>query len=229
MNKKPEELLDIYNEDWMHIGTSSRSEVHRLGLRHRTFHCWLIRRDGSDRYVRFQKRQSSKDTYPGCWDITAAGHLEAGESVMDAMREIEEELGIKPHSSELLPLGSHEERSTGIAGGVSFIDHELSEEFALVWGQPLLSHRLQREEVAGIYEARLDDMIALFEGQLHELQADGGEWADPEGLPSGSPGAPDSLSSAGLVPVVRAVRAADFVPRQAGYYARLFRRLLELA
>ncbi|WNQ12825.1 NUDIX domain-containing protein [Paenibacillus aurantius] len=40
-----------------------------------------------------QRRHPGKDTYPGLFDITAAGHLEAGENVSDGIRELKEELG----------------------------------------------------------------------------------------------------------------------------------------
>ena len=33
-----DELLDIYDDDFKHIGTMSRKEVHRLGYWHYTFH-----------------------------------------------------------------------------------------------------------------------------------------------------------------------------------------------
>jgi isopentenyldiphosphate isomerase len=42
-----------------------------------------------------QKRSAHKDEFPGLWDSSAAGHLDAGESYIDcARRELAEELGI---------------------------------------------------------------------------------------------------------------------------------------
>ena len=39
----------------------------------------------------------SKDTHPGTWDSSAAGHLEAGEGYDEAAaRELQEELGLSP-------------------------------------------------------------------------------------------------------------------------------------
>ncbi|MDF2838037.1 MAG: hydrolase, partial [Paenibacillus sp.] len=98
-----EERFDIYDKDMNPIGTATRSETHANGYWHRSFHCWLIRRDGDRLLVRFQQRKPSKDTNPGCYDITAAGHLSAGETVRDAVREIEEELGVTARFEELLP------------------------------------------------------------------------------------------------------------------------------
>ena len=41
-----------------------------------------------------QRRSSHKDTYPNCWDVSCAGHFEAGDDSESTFRkELEEELG----------------------------------------------------------------------------------------------------------------------------------------
>ncbi|WP_245850930.1 NUDIX hydrolase [Paenibacillus herberti] len=220
-------MFDVYDENWQPAGIASREDTHRLGLRHRAFHCWLINCSSGQPNVRFQKRQIGKDTYPDYLDITAAGHLTAGEEVYDAMREIEEELGISAIFDELIPLGWHEKRATGIAGGKPFIDHERSDVFALHCDLPLLQHRLQREEVSGIYEAPLEDLIRLFEDKVDIIEASGAEWGnDASGFKASGTIAG---TTTGLVPVRLKIQAKDFIPREQDYYAELFRRLLELA
>lgn len=67
-----DELFDIYDEQLRPLGTATRAETHAKGYWHRSFHCWLTRREGNRRFVRFQLRQAGKDTNPGCYDITAA-------------------------------------------------------------------------------------------------------------------------------------------------------------
>ncbi|AJY74465.1 NUDIX hydrolase [Paenibacillus beijingensis] len=206
------EFFDIYDEEWKPAGIASRADVHAHGWRHMTFHCWVTRREGGRHYVWFQLRQSSKDTFPDCFDITAAGHLAAGETVRDALRELKEELGIDAAFESLLPLGSHDEVTAGTAGGVPFIDHERSHEFALPVDVPLSSLKLQHEEVAGVYEAELAAVIDLFEGRRSEIIARGVE----------------STASGELLPAKRTVTADRFVPRDGGYYAELFRTIRRL-
>lgn len=74
------------------IDQHPRSEVHRLGLRHRAVHI-LIFNERSEVFL--QQRSLSKDSCPGVWDSSSSGHLDTGESYGDAaVRELEEELGL---------------------------------------------------------------------------------------------------------------------------------------
>ncbi len=92
-----DEMFDVVNERDEVIGCRSRSEVHRLGLRHRAVHVLVFNGQGA---VFLQKRSRSKDTFPGAWDSSAAGHLAVGESYdAAAWRELQEELGWVPTSA----------------------------------------------------------------------------------------------------------------------------------
>jgi isopentenyldiphosphate isomerase len=47
--------------------------------------------------VFLQKRSLKKDTFPGAWDSSASGHVDTGEDYdACALRELREELGLKP-------------------------------------------------------------------------------------------------------------------------------------
>ncbi len=39
-----DELIDIFDENMNLLGTAMKSQAHREGLWHKTFHCWLARR-----------------------------------------------------------------------------------------------------------------------------------------------------------------------------------------
>ena len=67
--------------------------MHRLGLQHRAVHVLIFNARGE---VFLQKRSLTKDTFPGAWDSSASGHLNAGE-IYDrcAVRELREELGLE--------------------------------------------------------------------------------------------------------------------------------------
>lgn len=208
------ERFDIYDEQDRPIGTATREEAHARGLWHHTFHCWLVRRgEGGQIQVLFQKRSESKDTNPGRFDITVAGHLSAGETVSDAAREMEEEIGWSVPFEELVPYGTIREEGRGEVRGVPYIDREVSHVFGCLTAEPLEAFRLQQEEVAGLYEADAEELIALMQGERASVSAAGLRLA-----PDGTPTAEQVM-----------LLADDFVPRDRGYYVSVFRFLRELA
>jgi isopentenyldiphosphate isomerase len=97
------EYFDVLTEEGEKTGKQKlRSEVHRDGDWHAVVHAWVI---NDAKEILVQKRSMKKDTYPGKWDISCAGHIEAGEEVLPtAVREFEEELGVKVTESEMIPL-----------------------------------------------------------------------------------------------------------------------------
>jgi isopentenyl-diphosphate delta-isomerase type 1 len=87
-----EEIFDVVDDRDEVIGRERRSEVHRRGLNHRAVHVLVFNAAGE---LFLQRRSMSKDTYPGVWDSSASGHLDAGETYdACALRELREEIGL---------------------------------------------------------------------------------------------------------------------------------------
>jgi len=88
-----EEYLDILNKEGEKTGQSkSYDEFHREGFIHRTAHVWFI---NSKKQTLLQKRAADKQAYPNYWDISAAGHISAGQtSLQGAQMETMQELGL---------------------------------------------------------------------------------------------------------------------------------------
>ena len=98
-----EEYFDVLDEKGNKTGiTKPRSAVHRDGDWHKSVHVWIIR--GNE--ILLQRRAPQKDSYPNMLDISAAGHLDAGEdAITGAMRELKEELGIDAEPSDFELIG----------------------------------------------------------------------------------------------------------------------------
>ncbi|MCT4612097.1 MAG: NUDIX domain-containing protein [Clostridia bacterium] len=94
------EYVDILNENGILTGeVLPKKEAHRLGLWHKAVHIFIV--NNNDELL-IQKRASDKDFYPNVWDLSAAGHISADEtSLISAIREIEEEIGISVKEEEL--------------------------------------------------------------------------------------------------------------------------------
>ncbi len=91
-HQDPDELFDVVDADDRVIGQATRAVVHRDCLLHRSAHVFVFNGRGE---LFLQRRALGKDENPGVWDSSAAGHLDAGESyVQAARRELLEELGL---------------------------------------------------------------------------------------------------------------------------------------
>jgi isopentenyl-diphosphate delta-isomerase type 1 len=113
----PDELFDVVDRDDRVIGRAPRREVHARSLLHRAVH--VIVHDAQGR-VFLQRRSMEKDAFPGCWDDSCTGHLDAGEDYETAARrELGEELGWHDAS---LPLRHVVKLSAGAETGHEFIE-----------------------------------------------------------------------------------------------------------
>lgn len=97
------ELLDVLDEKGNITGeVLGRKEVHATGLWHRCAHVWIINPKGE---LLLQKRSTKVANYPGMWDVSAAGHVSAGESKLEtAVKELEEEIGVTADPAELIVI-----------------------------------------------------------------------------------------------------------------------------
>jgi isopentenyldiphosphate isomerase len=87
-----EEIFDVVNERDEVIDAKPRSEVHRLGLKHRAVHVLVFNVRGE---TFLQKRSLKKDREPGNWDSATSGHVDSGEDYdVCAVRELREEIGL---------------------------------------------------------------------------------------------------------------------------------------
>ncbi len=89
------EFFDIVDEKGIPTGeTIERTQAHKKGVRHRTAHIWIIREQDGKAQLLLQKRSAEKDSFPGRFDTSSAGHIQAGDEPEEsAIRELYEELG----------------------------------------------------------------------------------------------------------------------------------------
>ena len=94
------EYIDLFDQNNNPLKISKeKKQAHEDGDFHRTAHIWII---NNHIELLLQKRSASKKSHPNCWDISVAGHIKAGEEVLDgAIRELEEELGVEVKKDDL--------------------------------------------------------------------------------------------------------------------------------
>ncbi len=162
------ELLDIRREDGSLTGeVKNRELVHRDGDLHGTSHVFIARTtaDGQVELL-LQKRADDKDSYPGCYDISSAGHIPAGQDYMEsALRELSEELGLTKKEEALHFLGMYLQRSENIFYGRPFINYEVSAVYLITDPVEISDLTLQKEEIASVKWMSLEDCITAVRAQ----------------------------------------------------------------
>ena len=113
-----------------------------------------------------QKRAACKKTAPNKLDISAAGHLLAGETKNDGIREVQEELGISPNTTKMIDLGIRIS-SSGEPG--KKCNREYCHVVLLEDNTPLIDHKLQEDEVAALIEVKVSDGLKLLSGEIDEI------------------------------------------------------------
>ena len=145
-----EELIDILTSEGKATGkTALKSEAHQHGWFHATVHIWLFT---AHEKVLLQKRALTKKVFPGLWDISVAGHIDAGETILSAAkREVFEEIGLHLIDVDFIKIGT---RKHQITHKNEIQDNEFHHVFIAELKVGLTALSLQKEEVddIGLYD-----------------------------------------------------------------------------
>ena len=147
LDGEPLELFDEIREDGSRTGVvKERGVVHEDGSLHPTVHTWIVRSNDKSGYdLLLQKRSECKDSNPGCWDISSAGHVEAGHGYLEsAIRELKEELGIDALPEQLREVGTRRCGFESEFYGRPFRDNELS--MIYIYEEPVNTAELTLQE-----------------------------------------------------------------------------------
>jgi len=141
------ELIDLLTPDGRPTGARKpKHEVHRDGDWHRAAHVWIIASDGR---ILLQRRSPRKENNPNLWDVSAAGHLSAGETAIDAaVRETREELGLNISRDELKLVATM--RESCVLNNNTYYDNEFHEIFVVRRDADIDALTLDLEEVAEV-------------------------------------------------------------------------------
>jgi len=137
-----EEFLDVYNKNGGLIGKETKKEAHKQGLWHHSVHIWVYNSKGQ---VLIQKRSKDKDSYPSLWDISAAGHVSAGETIKGAaQREIYEELKLKIKGPELKDIGK--DKVSNSIPNLNWYNNEFENIFLFKFDGNIKKFKLKKDE-----------------------------------------------------------------------------------
>ena len=158
-----DEWIDVLDIEGNKTGkTCQKSVVHKKGLFHATVHIWFYTSKGK---ILLQQRAASKAIYPLLWDVSVAGHVNAGESLLaGAIREVKEEIGLIILENDLKKIGvvkSFKSYNSGI------IDNEFHTIFISELKEDIENLILQKEEVEALKTVSLLRFEELLENSEH--------------------------------------------------------------
>ncbi len=155
------ELFDVVDENGQPTGEIvERTLAHEKGIRHRTAHIWIARETEAGVEVLMQRRAAKKDSFPGRFDTSSAGHIQAGDEPREsALRELKEELGIAAKPEDLNYICSFVIQYEKKFYEKMFKDNEIAFVFAYTKPVDIDKLVLQKEELDGVEWFPLEEVI----------------------------------------------------------------------
>ena len=158
-----DEYIDIVTKSGKPTGEKAlKSYIHKNGLLHNTAHIWLYTKQGD---ILLQQRSKTKLIYPLLWDVSVAGHIEAGETITaGALREIKEEIGLNLKENHLTKVGVFESFKNY---GNGCTDNEFHHTFTAVLTVDVDDLKPQAEEVEDLKLVTIAEFETLLQNSEH--------------------------------------------------------------
>jgi isopentenyldiphosphate isomerase len=159
-----EELYDVLDERGNKTGqVLPKSQVHERELWHASVFIWIYNLKGE---VLIQKRSPDKRAFPDVWDVSAAGHMKAGEEPLEAaIREVNEEVGLEVTAEE---LGEPDFTSDVVPWSDGGKHPEFCWVYTLQKDFKLANLRMQEDELTALKTMSADELLDELEKQGHE-------------------------------------------------------------
>ncbi len=134
-----------------------------------TFNFWIIQRSPVPSIV-YQQRSPKSTWAPGKLDVSAGGHYSAGETLLDGLREVQEELGRTYPADQVHSLGRRlnvsfdtkgRRRNSVVSLYYTFDDSALE------------TYVLQEAEVHAICACSIDALLKLHANELDRFEVEG--------------------------------------------------------
>ena len=166
------EYFDVLNSNGEYINEiETREECHKKGLWHKAVVVFIISSD--NKKVLLQQRGANKKLWPNLWDITAGGHVDAGELGYQAViRETQEEIGIHIDKNDLEFIGAT--TSENVKGDI--INRHYNENYIVHKDVDIKDIVLQEEEVQDIRWFDKEEIIEKIKNNYQDLTEKTGCW-----------------------------------------------------
>lgn len=169
------ELLEVVNKNGVSTGRpATRKEVHEKGLWHRAIIVAII---NDDNKILIQKRASTKEKFPGLWDLSVAGHIPFGaDSMSCATVEVMEDVGyILPKKTQVRDFKFMSSFRNQLPLSDTFIENQFYYFFIYNLDIPIEEFHSQPEEVSEVRYATIFEIKEMAKQGLFHPRT---EWID---------------------------------------------------
>ena len=211
------ESIDVVDELGRPLGARDRAAAHRAGDWHRVFHLLVVAQRADGPVAVLQRRAATKVVFPGLLDLTATGHLAAGERPVDGVRELREELGVDLDPAALVSLGVRRVVDDTPEGR----NRELVHVHLALDDRPLTAYRPDPTEVDAVVELPLEAGLDLVHGRRPTVEC--------HAVKVGRPPTSRLVTVADLVPEPAAATIAGEGSPGGGYWGVLLVMAVRLA
>lgn len=166
-----DEMVDVLTETGKFTDNVEIKQLcHKKGLWHKAVAVFII---NSKKQVLLQKRSKNKKMWPDMWDISAGGHVLAGEFGFQVIiREIKEELGLSVKKEEIIFIGC----STSINKKGDILNKHFNEYYIVTKDIDEKNLSLQKEEVSEVKWINKEEIIERIKNNYDEITDKEGCW-----------------------------------------------------
>ncbi len=166
-----DEMVDVLTETGKFTDNVEMKQLcHKKGLWHKAVAVFII---NSKKQVLLQKRSKNKKMWPDMWDISAGGHVLAGEFGFQAIiREIKEELGLSVKKEEIIFIGC----STSINKKGDILNKHFNEYYIVTKDIDEKKLKLQKEEVSEVKWINKEEIIERIKNNYDGITDKEGCW-----------------------------------------------------
>jgi len=133
------------------------------------FNLWIVQRVPVPAIV-YQRRSLNSKWEPGKLDVSAGGHLQAGEEPLEGIREAREELGRDYPAEALYSVGRRLNISPNTRGVML---HRLCHLFLVEDNTPIEQYTLDEREVSAVCVCPIADVIRAYQEPGYAFDVDG--------------------------------------------------------
>ncbi len=160
------EFIDIYDKNEKFLGFSEKQKAHQNGYWHKTVSAVIYNKKSKKVYFQLKNPKHNNVHKEELLELTASGHLTAGETLKDVVREVKEETGLEVDYEDMNFIYKNICDKTE-----DYVIREFQYYYSLNMSINLKDFKnYDKSEVNGFVEVNINDVIKLLENKYKMIK-----------------------------------------------------------